>query len=278
MAKNIKKIKVAGELYDIYDSEARNNSSIKELVRWDGNTDGLQTVHLMNGVDYYRIADALDNSNGEYIVAESSTLEKASSRMLGASMGEASIMFKIFSVINNINLFNASISFQGKLETLLRRLASLLMPELNQDNLPLANSIRYGLSIVLFGSTQLVTFVNVTKTTTISKEFLNDFYGLSLTEDIIFSPGLWAMKANATEMTGYKDFYVYTDIIYTLPHSTNFLFESGIGSIAPLLASLSGGQITFEDMFNVSATQNSYYSTTIRNYMGENQSTFEENE
>ena len=79
---------------------------------------------------------------------------------------------KLFSAVNNINFINSSITFQGKLETLLRKLANLAIPALDQNSLPLADSIRYGLSVMLFGTTQLVTFVNVTKTTTIPADFL----------------------------------------------------------------------------------------------------------
>ena len=110
MSKSIKKIKVSGETYDIYDSAARENGTMKELVRWNGDITGLPTVNLMDGVDYYRISDALDNSNGEYIVAESSTLEKASSRMIGSPM-EMSMILKLFSAVNNISFINSSITF-----------------------------------------------------------------------------------------------------------------------------------------------------------------------
>lgn len=281
MSKSIKKIKVSGETYDIYDSAARENGAMKELVRWNGDITGLPTVNLMNGVDYYRISDALDNSNGEYIVAESPTLEKASNRMIGSQMGEMSLMFKLFSAVNNISLINSSITFQGKLETLLRKLANLAMPELDQDSLPLADSIRYGLSAILFGTTQLVTFVNVTKTTAIPADFLNNFYGLSLAEDIVFSPGLWVLRADASEMTGYKEFWVYPDVIYTLSLSNNVLFDCAVTSMQSLLGMFVGGMMggSFETVYNVSVTGNSsYYTSVIRNYLGNEQATFEENE
>lgn len=280
MSKSIKKIKVSGETYDIYDSAARENGAMKELVRWNGDITGLPTVNLMNGVDYYRISDALDNSNGEYIVAESSTLEKASSRMIGSQI-EMSMILKLFSAVNNISFINSSITFQGKLETMLRKLANLAMPELDQDSLPLADSIRYGLSVILFGSTQLVTFVNVTKTTAIPADFLNDFYGLSLTEDIVFSPGLWVLRANVSEMTGYKEFWVYPDVIYTLSLSNNTLFDCAVTSIQSmfgmLIGSMAGG--SFETVYSVDVTGNSsYYTSVIKNYLGNEQSTFEEDE
>lgn len=281
MSKTIKKIKVSGETYDIYDSAARENGAMKELVRWNGDITGLPTVNLMNGVDYYRISDALDNSNGEYIVAESPTLEKASSRMIGSQMGEMSMVLKLFSAVNNISFINSSITFQGKLEIILRKLANLAMPELDQDSLPLADSIRYGLSVILFGTTQLVTFVNVTKTTTIPADFLNDFYGLSLEEDIVFSPGLWVLRADASEMTGYKEFWVYPDVIYTLSLSNNVLFDCAVTSMQSMLGMLVGQMAggSFETVYSVSVTGNSsYYTSVIKNYLGNEQSTFEEDE
>lgn len=281
MSKSIKKIKVSGETYDIYDSAARENGAMKELVRWNGDITGLPTVNLMDGVDYYRISDALDNSNGEYIVAESPTLEKASNRMIGSQMGEMSLMFKLFSAVNNISFINSSITFQGKLETLLRKLANLAMPELDQDSLPLADSIRYGLSVILFGTTQLVTFVNVTKTTAIPADFLNGFYGLSLTEDIVFSPGLWVLRADASEMTGYKEFWVYPDVVYTLSLSNNVLFDCAVTSMQSLLGMFVGSMMggSFETTYNVNVTgSSSYYTSNIVNYLGNGQSTFEEDE
>ena len=145
----------------------------------------------------------------------------------------------------------------------------------------MADSIRYGLSVILFGSTQLVTFVNVTKTTAIPADFLNDFYGLSLTEDIVFSPGLWVLRANVSEMTGYKEFWVYPDVIYTLSLSNNALFDCAVTSIQSMLGMLVGQMAggSFETVYSVSVTGNSsYYTSVIKNYLGNEQSTFEEDE
>ncbi len=145
----------------------------------------------------------------------------------------------------------------------------------------MADSIRYGLSVILFGTTQLVTFVNVTKTTAIPADFLNNFYGLSLTEDIVFSPGLWVLRADASEMTGYKEFWVYPDVIYTLSLSNNVLFDCAITSVQSMLGMLIGQMAggSFETVYSVSVTENSsYYTSTITNYLGNGQSAFEEDE
>lgn len=71
---DISTITVNGSLYDIKDSVARNSDAAQIVCVWDGNTDGLNSFSPDDMYSYYRISDAIEMSNDQILVGNSSTL------------------------------------------------------------------------------------------------------------------------------------------------------------------------------------------------------------
>lgn len=226
---DISKIKIDNNIYNLKDENARLNGYAKVVCSWDGNTEGLEKISLIPGkLEYYRVGDAIDLAEKEYLIASSSSLSG-----IIIDNEEFLMVTMMISVLGHVNALVDGISFKNDYAKLYDSYLKEAQDIPGMSAL-LEQGESFGLSFLGFEGfmSQLGLaphYINNKENLTLTAELMNAIYGQE--EEVTFSPGLWLVKADLGESAGYSTLPVFPEVLYIPSESATTIMDNGLKRI-----------------------------------------------
>lgn len=231
---DISKIKIDNNIYNIKDENARLEGYAKVVCSWDGNTEGLEKISLIPGrLEYYRVGDAIDLAEKEYLIASSSSL---SGIMIDDT--ELFTLTMMLSVLGHVNIAADGISFKNDYAKLYDSYLKEAQGVPGISTL-LEQGESFGLSFLGFEGFMsdlglAPHYINNKENLTLPAELMNFFYGQE--EEVVFSPGLWLVKVDLGEIAGYSTLPIFPEVLYIPSESATTIMDNGLKKIRFLSA------------------------------------------
>lgn len=220
---NISEIKVNGNLYNIKDTYARNGDYCNICLIWDGNSENLEAINIDELNTLYRVNDAIEMSNDQYLIGNSSNLHSFLMNQSSSSeeISEIAIM-GLLPMMLGINLGPANpVSSSCNLQEnntfgqyCIYMFGSAAGPELETELRELANS---GIQIGVNLNMRKIMYINAPYECTLN--YLAQFV-FGIEEPITIPAGLWFNKIFNEE--------VYIDTLYLASSILSKIMDNGL--------------------------------------------------
>lgn len=237
---DISKIKVAGVTYDVKDNLARKGSYTSIELLWDGNTENLESISPVEGATFYRVSDALEMSNDQYLIGNSSSLGL---QMLMGNIGissDSSSNFEQISLISIIPLIlglnfgngsfvSSSLNLQENSafgQLVIEIFGSAATPELEEELRQLSSS---GIQIGVNMFSNMIMYINAPHSC-IFTHLANFLFGI---ESFEVPAGLWLIKVVTSEEN--ESDFIFIDSVYLASPEVSKVVDHGIKTMFTLL-------------------------------------------